>query len=190
MNLNHSIYFSKAAWQCLRWMACRAATYRSVRTAWQWLAFKGWISVHLSWRSALVLAFHTWRFSRQSKKGIRHCAFNKTKARSRYRWLWLLVKQLFCSMWWRYFSYTLLKYRLPSNNKYFTVFLYTQQIGNCNPHRELWVLSWRDHRTWGQSWPQDDSLDPGRKDETLHENWICQSITDEFLSSINQAHVF
>ena len=169
MNLDHSIYFSKAAWQCWQWMTYRIKAYRSIWTAWQWLAFKGWVSVHLSWRLALVLVLHTWRFTRQSKIDITHCAFNKTKAHSRYQWLWLLVIRLFLL-----YVVKLFKYGLPSNNKHFIVFLYTQQTGNCNPHRELWVLSRWDHCTCGQSWPQDDGPNPRRKDTTLHENWISQ----------------
>ena len=41
---------------------------------------KGEVSVHLSHVAvdALFLALHTWRFTRQSKIGIRHCALTKS----------------------------------------------------------------------------------------------------------------
>ena len=52
--------------------------YNQLGSGWR---SKGEVSVHLSHVAvdALFLALHTWRFTRQSKIGIRHCALTKQK---------------------------------------------------------------------------------------------------------------
>ena len=63
-------------------------------------------SVHLSWWSALVLMLHTWRFTRQQIKSIRHCASNNTKRMTNINDCDYWLQDCFCSMWSRYFSFT------------------------------------------------------------------------------------
>ena len=60
---------------CIQECSTSLAVARVQRVKSQSISLGGWGSA----LGALLLALHTWRFTRQSKIGIRHCALTKQK---------------------------------------------------------------------------------------------------------------